>query len=150
MNIPAFNRGGQHGSQNANDEAELDRLRGLARTEKNRQHDLARQSQEAYQRGDGAEASQLSQEAKRHEAQADAYNKQASEFIFRANNSQQAGDVIDLHGLYVQEAVQILTMRINAARSSGQKGLHVYVLLPAITERRGNYEECRRAPGIPS
>lgn len=68
----------------------------------------------------------MSQEAKRHEAQADAYNKQASEFIFRANNSQQAGDVIDLHGLYVQEAVQILTIRINAARNSGQKGLHVY------------------------
>ena len=57
---------------------------------------------------------------------AEQYNRQASEFIFRANNAQQADDTIDLHGLYAEEAEQILQTRIDTARRSGAKGLHVY------------------------
>ena len=59
----------------------------------------------------------------------DQYNKQASEFIFRENNSldRVAGDTIDLHGQFVEEAEDILEERIRYARSQGQTHLHVIV-----------------------
>ncbi|KAJ6257950.1 hypothetical protein Dda_7740 [Drechslerella dactyloides] len=116
-------RGGQH----AADEAEYDRLRGLARSEQNRRHDLIGESRAAYQNGDKARAHELSQEAKRHEANADAYNKQASEYIFRVNNANQEEDTIDLHGLFVEEAEEILATRIQAAKRQHARGLHVIV-----------------------
>lgn len=117
----------RRGGQNAADEAEYDRLRGLARSEQNRRHELIRESREAYQNGDGARAKELSNEAKRHEANADNYNKQAAEYIFRVNNANQEEDTIDLHGLFVEEAEEILGTRIEAARRQHAKGLHVIV-----------------------
>jgi hypothetical protein len=59
----------------------------------------------------------------------DAYNAQARDFIFRANNSvdRVPGDTIDLHGLYVEEAEDVLEERIKAARSRGEDHLHVIV-----------------------
>ena len=55
------------------------------------------------------------------------YNKQASEYIFRENNSMDrvAGDTIDLHGQFVEEAEDILEQRIKYAQSTGQTHLHV-------------------------
>jgi hypothetical protein len=59
----------------------------------------------------------------------DAYNKQASDFIFRENNAvgRVADDTIDLHGQYVEEAEQILEQRIRYAQQNGQTHLHVIV-----------------------
>lgn len=58
------------------------------------------------------------------------YNKQASEFIFRENNSngRVAADTIDLHGQFVEEAEDILEERIKYAKAHGQNHLHVYVV----------------------
>lgn len=57
------------------------------------------------------------------------YNKQASEFIFRENNSngRVAADTIDLHGQFVEEAEDILEKRIRYAQQTGQTHLHVIV-----------------------
>nr|POF11638.1 smr domain-containing protein [Quercus suber] len=120
----AFN----HGPSSAS-EQEYDRLRGLARKEQGQHQHFAAQSQAAYQRGDGGEAHRLSEQGKQHAAQADAYNKQASEYIFRENNAvgKVAGDTIDLHGQYVEEAEEILEQRIRYARQTGQTHLHVIV-----------------------
>lgn len=58
----------------------------------------------------------------------DQYNKQASEYIFRENNSQGvADDTIDLHGQFVEEAEDILEARIRDAQARGQTHLHVIV-----------------------
>ena len=59
----------------------------------------------AHQTGDGARAKQLSTEGHQHEAQRDQLNKQAADWIFQANNRVQPQGTIDLHGLYVQEAI---------------------------------------------
>lgn len=85
------------------------------------------QAHNAYERGDGAAAHELSEEGKRHGQAADAYNKQASDFIFRENNAvgRVAGDTIDLHGQFVEEAEDILEQRIRYAQSQGQTHLHV-------------------------
>jgi hypothetical protein len=71
----------------------------------------------------------LSEEGKAHAAKMDAYNQQARDFIFRANNSgdRVPSDTIDLHGLYVEEAEDVLEERIKAARARGEGHLHVIV-----------------------
>jgi len=71
----------------------------------------------------------MSEESKKHAAQADAYNKQASEYIFRENNAvgKVNSDTIDLHGQYVEEAEEILEQRIRYAQQTGQTHLHVIV-----------------------
>lgn len=46
--------------------------------------------------------------------------------IFNANNSHTAGDTIDLHGQSVEQALSILTGRIQRDQQTGQTHLHVY------------------------
>ena len=84
---------------------------------------------EAYEAGNKAEAHELSQEGKRHQALAERNNQDASNFIFTENNavSRMPEDTIDLHGQYVSEAQQILQTRIQQARRENQDHLHVIV-----------------------
>jgi hypothetical protein len=57
------------------------------------------------------------------------YNRQARDYIFRANNASGRvdGDTIDLHGLFVEEAEDVLEERIKSARQRGETHLHVIV-----------------------
>lgn len=59
----------------------------------------------------------------------DAYNQQASDFIFRANNApgEVDDDEIDLHGQFVEEAERILETRIRADRNRG--ATHLYAIV---------------------
>ncbi|KAI1094746.1 Smr domain protein [Rostrohypoxylon terebratum] len=110
-------------------EAEYDRLRELAREEAAKRNSCFDRAHQAYERGDGAEAKELSNEGKRHAAKMDEYNKQASDFIFRENNATDRvpDDTIDLHGQFVEEAEDILERRIRYAQQHGQTHLHVIV-----------------------
>ena len=87
------------------------------------------QSHQAYSDGDGARAKQLSNEGKEHDRKMDDYNRQASEYIFRANNSgsRVQSDQIDLHGLFVEEAERVLEERIRSDQAAGQTHLHAIV-----------------------
>ncbi|KAJ5628032.1 hypothetical protein N7490_010260 [Penicillium lividum] len=115
--------------QSSDAEAEYDRLRDLARQEASKRGECFHKSQEAYSSGDGAGAKQYSEEGKAHGRKMEEYNKQASEFIFRENNSngRVAADTIDLHGQFVEEAEEILEERIKYAKTHGQTHLHVIV-----------------------
>lgn len=110
-------------------EAEYDRLRDLARQEAGKRSSCFDKAHQAYERGDGAAAHQLSEEGKAHAAKMDQFNKQASDFIFRENNApgRVADDTIDLHGQFVEEAEDILEQRIRYAQQNGQTHLHVIV-----------------------
>ncbi|KAK3954203.1 hypothetical protein QBC32DRAFT_336848 [Pseudoneurospora amorphoporcata] len=110
-------------------ESEYDRLRAEARAEGDKMKRYYDEAHTAYERGDGAEAKNLSNLGKKHKAKRDALNKQAAEFIFRENNHTErvAADTIDLHGLYVEEAEDILEARIRDAQARGQTHLHVIV-----------------------
>jgi hypothetical protein len=59
----------------------------------------------------------------------DKYNRQARDYIFRENNNPDrvSGDTVDLHGLFVEEAEDVLEERIRVARSRGETHLHVIV-----------------------
>lgn len=113
----------------ADTEAEYDRLRDLARQEAAKRSSCFDRAHQAYESGDGARAHQLSEEGKQHAAKMEQYNRQARDYIFRENNSEGrvAGDTIDLHGLFVEEAEDVLEERIKAAKQRGETHLHVIV-----------------------
>ncbi|KAI5840516.1 smr domain-containing protein [Morchella snyderi] len=142
-----------HGGATDADEAEYDRLRGLAREEGQKRGRCFDRSRAAYEAGDGAAAHELSEEGKRHGAQMEAYNAQARDFIFRANNAHQPEDTIDLHGLYVEEAEEILETRLRAARQRGDDHIHVIVgkgnhSAGGVTKIKPAVEKLLRAQGL--
>ncbi|TCD67084.1 hypothetical protein EIP91_000597, partial [Steccherinum ochraceum] len=106
-------------------------------------------SHQAYAGGDGALAKELSNEGKRHQQEMERLNREASQWIFVENNKDSQPGEIDLHGLYVKEAItyriQIVLSRMPSneeiPRSISllvRKGLHsrggVAKLKPAIEE----------------
>ncbi|CUS14149.1 unnamed protein product [Tuber aestivum] len=109
------------------DEVEYDRLRALARGRARLRTDCFTRSREAYANGHGAAARDLSEAGKRHRASMERYNAQARDYIFRANNVHLPSDTIDLHRLHVEEAIEILEKRIDAARGRGEGYLNVIV-----------------------
>ncbi|KAK7037316.1 hypothetical protein VNI00_011307 [Paramarasmius palmivorus] len=97
-----------------------------------------RESQEAYKGGNGARAKELSNEGKEHQKKMEKLNREASEWIYI--------DEVDLHGLYVKEAIEYTDRALEEAKMNGQrevrlivgKGLHssggVAKIKPAIEE----------------
>jgi len=120
------------------------------RAKANEQGDLMarcfQQSHEAYGGGDGARAKELSEKGKQHERTMESLNAEASAWIFRENNLDSKPGEIDLHGLYVKEAVSYADKSIQEARQRGDaevrlivgKGLHsnghVAKIRPAIED----------------
>lgn len=88
---------------------------------------LLNQLQQAYQNGDKQKAHELSEELKKILAQAENYNRQAAEYVFRENNADSAEDEIDLHGLYVKEAEWIMQKRLSECIRTYQSHLRVIV-----------------------
>ncbi|KAI9840606.1 MAG: hypothetical protein M1837_001502 [Sclerophora amabilis] len=131
MSFPATQLGGGafNHSQSRDAEQEYDRLRGLARQEHDKRSRCFDQANQAYGRGDGAAAHELSQEGKRHGQMMEQYNKQASDYIFRENNAngRVPPDTVDLHGQYVEEAEDILEQIIRYRQAEGQNHLHIIV-----------------------
>ncbi|KJA19964.1 hypothetical protein HYPSUDRAFT_167771 [Hypholoma sublateritium FD-334 SS-4] len=105
-----------------------------------------RESHEAYENGDRALAKELSNKGKDHQRKMEQLNKQASDYIFVENNKDSAPDEIDLHGLYVKEAISRVEQAIQSANLAGEtqlnlivgKGLHstggVAKIKPAIAD----------------
>ncbi|KAI6118282.1 hypothetical protein F5141DRAFT_1097547 [Pisolithus sp. B1] len=102
-----------------------------------------RQGHEAYQQGQRALAKQLSEKGSGHKRKMERLNVEAGAWIFRGDHK--PGEV-DLHGLYVKEAVMYAEDAIEKAQSRGDleirllvgKGLHsdgqVAKIKPALEE----------------
>lgn len=84
-------------------------------------------SKRAYEGGDGARAKQLSEEGKRHKAEMENLNRQASDWIYHANNTDSGPNEVDLHGLYVKEAIARTEEAIQAAQQRGDPSIHLIV-----------------------
>ncbi|KIK97749.1 hypothetical protein PAXRUDRAFT_135679, partial [Paxillus rubicundulus Ve08.2h10] len=103
-------------------------------------------SHEAYSRGEGARAKELSEKGKQHERVMESLNAEASAWIFRENNLDSKPGEIDLHGLYVKEAIFYTDRAIQEAQQRGDseirlivgKGLHsngqVAKIKPAVED----------------
>ncbi|KAJ7783047.1 hypothetical protein B0H16DRAFT_1495155 [Mycena metata] len=71
------------------------------------------ESHEAYGRGDGAGAKQLSNEGHEHQRKMNSLNKEASDWIFI------------LHGLYVKEAIEHTDRALQEAKQRGDTEVHL-------------------------
>ncbi|KAF7321352.1 Smr domain-containing protein [Mycena kentingensis (nom. inval.)] len=144
-----------HGQIDANQANQHDphymALRANANKEGDAMGDCFSRSKQAYERGDGAGAKQLSNQGKEHQARMQQFNKEASDWIFRKNNEDSGPTEIDLHGLYVREAVEHTDRALEEAKRRGDqevrlivgKGLHsqghVAKVKPAIEELMQKY-----------
>lgn len=137
--IPPSNDGSNH----ANDQ-HYQGLRDRARKLQSEGAHFAAEASKAYKSGSKAEASEFSNKSKSLRAEADNLNEEAASWVFRANNTDSAADEIDLHGLYVKEAIIALDARLSVCKQHNQpflkaivgKGLHsethIAKLRPAV------------------
>ncbi|KAI9456617.1 hypothetical protein F5148DRAFT_984370, partial [Russula earlei] len=84
------------------------------------------QSHAAHARKDGAAAKELSDEAKEHQREMERLNAEASAWIFRGECTSKLGEV-DLHGLYVKEAIAYTDRSIAEARARNDKEIRLIV-----------------------
>lgn len=108
-------------------DGEYQRLRLEADRLYQKRQQLSQQSQQAYKSGDKQAAKQLSEKSKQIGQEAESTNIKAAEYVFRENNYDSAGDEIDLHGLYVKEALFVLQRRIANDIRTNQSHLNVIV-----------------------
>jgi len=80
-------------------------LRNKARSEGDKMANAFKASKAAYAKGDGARAKELSNEGNMHKQNMEQLNREARLWIFAANNADSPPDTVDLHGLYVKEAL---------------------------------------------
>ncbi|OBZ67141.1 hypothetical protein A0H81_12985 [Grifola frondosa] len=102
-------------------------LRARANEEGDQMAQCFEQAHQAYAAGDGARAKELSNEGKAHQREMERLNAQASEWIFVENNKDSQSGEIDLHGLYVKEAITFTEKAIQEARGRGESKVHLIV-----------------------
>ncbi|TFK54249.1 DUF1771-domain-containing protein [Heliocybe sulcata] len=102
-------------------------LRDRAREEGAQMAKCFEESKAAYSSGDGARAKELSNEGHRHEAEMHRLNAQASEWIFIENNKDSQPGEVDLHGLFVKEAISYTDRAIQDARGRGESEIRLIV-----------------------
>lgn len=97
------------------------KYRGEAEKEVKLRGEKFEQSKQAYESGNKELAKQLSDEAKVHDENFKRLNKEAGEKIFQEINQKNSETIIDLHGLFVEEALEFLQERIEILKGSGKK-----------------------------
>lgn len=112
---------------NHSTDEEYQRLRKKAEEAYKKREQLSHESQTAYQRGDKKLAHELSERSKAQLKIAEDFNMQAAEYVFVENNADSSSNEIDLHGLYVKEALFILQKRIKFAIKHNEPQLNVIV-----------------------
>jgi len=124
----------EHGGRHYSDANQINqhdahymRLRAQANEEGDQMAKCFAESHEAYGRGDGAGAKELSNQGKAHQAKMISLNKEASDWIFIENNKDSKPGEIDLHGLYVKEAIEHTDRALQEAKQKGDSELHLIV-----------------------
>ncbi|WVQ74424.1 hypothetical protein IAR50_004025 [Cryptococcus sp. DSM 104548] len=133
VHLPAGGVVGPHAGQNMNSDmvnatnAQYVELRNKARKEGDEAHKCFAASQTAYKSGDGAEAHNLSVQGKSHQKKQDDLDDQAAAWIFNENNRDSPPGTIDLHGLYVKEAIERTEAAINDCQRQRREELRIIV-----------------------
>lgn len=102
-------------------------MRNQARSEGDLMAKCFDQSHNAYAKGDGNRAKQLSNEGHTHKANMERLNKQAADWIFMANNEDSPPGTIDLHGLYTSEALERTEQYVRQFQSQGKPEMRIIV-----------------------
>ena len=99
-------------------------LRNKAGEEAKLRGECFEKSKKEFESGDKGKAKELSDEGKEHGAKMEEFNRQAAEAFFNAHNMGNDLYTIDLHGLYVEEAVERVKERFEKI---GRKGTLVVI-----------------------
>jgi len=128
------------------EEEEAQDLRRKATNHAKQRNEFFEKSQAAFKSGDGALAKDLSEQGKLEQIKMDEANHRAAELIFFSKNRSQPPDTIDLHMLFVDEAIMRTTKRIEDAQKHKENHLvivhgagnhsanHVQLLKPAVVK----------------
>lgn len=103
---------------------EAQKLRDQAGAEAKLRGECFEKSKKEFETGDKGKAKELSEEGKKHGALMEEFNKKAADAFFAANNKGRDDFSIDLHGLYVEEAVDRVKQRF---AKIGRKGTLVII-----------------------
>ncbi|CAG8699173.1 13575_t:CDS:2 [Racocetra persica] len=109
---------GQTQSSSELAEEEYQKYRKLAHDEAQHRNDYFAQSQEAFKNNEKRKAKELSIKGKEHAKKMEIYNSMAVEVIFSENNKGRPITEIDLHGLYVKEAMDKTESRIQYCKAN--------------------------------
>lgn len=109
------------------DSESFDSYRAQARDYADKRNEYARLSREAYINGNGWIAKEYSNKRKEMQQHMESTNALAASKIFMHNNSQRPDTEIDLHGLYVPEAIERLKERVIMALNQNWHELIVIV-----------------------
>ena len=118
---------GQSAEQYWQSQPEYVDLRNQARAAGDKMGQCFDKASSAYKSGDGGRAKELSNEGNSHKEERNRLNKQAADWIFEKNNLDNRRDEVDLHGLYVKEAIEKTDQAIANARASNINPLKVVV-----------------------
>ncbi|KAI9442247.1 hypothetical protein H4582DRAFT_1267450 [Lactarius indigo] len=98
------------------------KLRERARRKGREMSEARSRAKSARKKGRLGAAHAHKQDAIAHESEMKELDKRAAKIVFRDNNkNRREGGKIDLHGLYVAEAIQVAKDQLQAARSRGDK-----------------------------
>lgn len=100
------------------------KLRDKAGEEAKLRGECFEKSKKEFESGDKGKAKELSEEGHKHDEQMKKYNKEAADAFFAAHNKGRDQMTIDLHGLYVEEAMERLKARVEAI---GRKGTFIII-----------------------
>ncbi|KAI0370669.1 hypothetical protein BV20DRAFT_966157 [Pilatotrama ljubarskyi] len=122
------------------------------------------ESQVAYQLGNHGRARELSEAGNAARLEMERLNEEASEGIFKVNNINSQPGEVDLHGLYVGEAIRYADQAVQKAIARGDskirlvvgKGLHSTAGMPKLKpavekylrEKGHEAEVDERNPGV--
>ncbi|PBK79073.1 DUF1771-domain-containing protein, partial [Armillaria gallica] len=93
------------------------------------------ESREAFSRGDRAAAKDLSNQGKNHKQKMEQLHKEASDLIYHENNRDREPGEIDLHGLYVKEAITYTDAALEEAKLRGDSEIRLIVGTGLHSER---------------
>lgn len=119
--------GGESASSSGSKLEQAEKLRRNAGQLAEKQRQVSGQSQIAYKSGNGKLAKDLSLQARALHQQVEAHNREAARLFFEANNEGKDEGTIDLHGLFVKEALQKLDVAASQAKKDKRRELVVIV-----------------------
>jgi DNA-nicking Smr family endonuclease len=136
---------------------EGNRLRALAQTYAEERGQCFSQSKQAFESGDKARAKELSDQGKLAGQKMDDTNKQAAEIILKFRNDGHPENYLDLHGLYLEEAITAFQDRLQKLQKlnediifevipgAGNHSKNKAIIKPKVIEelqkRKLNFEE---------
>ncbi|KAH8990467.1 hypothetical protein EDB92DRAFT_1798923, partial [Lactarius akahatsu] len=103
------------------------KLREQARRKGREMSEARSRAKSAQKKGYRGAAQAHRQEVIAHESAMKELDKRAAKIIFRENNKNRKEGKVDLHGLYVAEAVQFAKDHVETARSRGDEAVRFIV-----------------------